>query len=61
MLIEFKCPHCQTVLHDPSDFAGKKSKCPRCKKVIVVPKQSKAVSRKGRSFEKRRKEVPIGQ
>jgi len=41
MFIEFKCPHCQTMLQDPSDFAGKKSKCPRCKNEVIVPKQSK--------------------
>ncbi len=41
MLIEFKCPHCQTILQDPSDFAGKKSKCPRCKKEVIVPKKTK--------------------
>jgi hypothetical protein len=38
MLIEFKCPHCQTTLQDPSEFAGKKSKCPRCKNEVIVPK-----------------------
>ena len=41
MLIEFKCPHCKTMLQDPGDFAGKTSKCPRCKKEVIVPKKPK--------------------
>jgi len=41
MFIEFKCPHCQAMLQDISAFAGKKSKCPRCKKEVIVPKKSK--------------------
>lgn len=40
MFIEFKCPHCQTKLQDPSDFAGRKAKCPRCKKQVIVPEVS---------------------
>jgi phage FluMu protein Com len=39
MFINFKCPHCGTALQDLSDLAGKKSKCPRCKKTIVVPQR----------------------
>jgi DNA-directed RNA polymerase subunit RPC12/RpoP len=46
MLIEFKCPHCQTILQDLSDFAGKKSKCPRCKQEVIVPKKTKQPSEK---------------
>jgi predicted RNA-binding Zn-ribbon protein involved in translation (DUF1610 family) len=41
MFVEFKCPHCQAKLQDFSYLAGKKSKCPRCKNEIIVPKQSK--------------------
>ena len=40
MLIEFKCPHCQAKLQDPGEFAGKKAKCPRCKKQLIVPEVS---------------------
>jgi phage FluMu protein Com len=39
MFISFKCPHCQTLLQDLSSLAGKKSKCPRCKKKIIVPEK----------------------
>jgi DNA-directed RNA polymerase subunit RPC12/RpoP len=46
MFIEFKCPHCQAKLQDLSDLEGKKSKCPRCKNEIIVPKKSKQSSEK---------------
>ena len=39
MFINFKCPHCGTALQDLSDLAGKKSKCPRCKKTLIVPER----------------------
>jgi hypothetical protein len=40
MLINFKCPHCQTALQVGSDFAGKTGVCPKCKKEVTVPAQS---------------------
>jgi DNA-directed RNA polymerase subunit RPC12/RpoP len=58
MLIEFKCPHCQALLQDPSDFAGKKGKCPRCKNEVIVPQRPKksaekvdVVQNEGKRFE----------
>jgi len=46
MFINFKCPHCGASLQDLSDFAGKKSRCPRCKKAIVVPERESAAQAK---------------
>jgi phage FluMu protein Com len=37
MFISFKCPHCGSTLQDLGDFAGMKSKCPKCKKKVIVP------------------------
>jgi phage FluMu protein Com len=39
MFIKFNCPHCGVLLQDLASFAGKKSKCPRCKKKIIVPEK----------------------
>lgn len=38
MLTKMNCPGCQTPLRLREDMAGKKIKCPRCAKVVVVPK-----------------------
>ena len=42
MLIEFECQHCQKLLRAGSDYAGKKGKCPNCKKEITVPEKDYA-------------------
>jgi DNA-directed RNA polymerase subunit RPC12/RpoP len=34
---QMNCPGCQTPLRLRDDLAGKKIKCPRCSKVILVP------------------------
>jgi len=54
MFISFKCPHCGTALQDPSDFAGKKGKCPRCKKEVIVPERDARAQ--GRAKEVAKKE-----
>jgi DNA-directed RNA polymerase subunit RPC12/RpoP len=58
MLIEFKCPRCQAILQDPIDFAGRKSKCPRCKNEVIVPnkpkmpiEKAKVIKNAGKRFE----------
>jgi hypothetical protein len=40
MLINFKCPHCQTALHVGRDLAGETGLCPKCRKEITVPEQN---------------------
>ena len=37
MVIQFKCPHCQTFLRAKLDDAGRRSKCPKCGKVCTIP------------------------
>src|SRR5262249_31932199 len=36
MTIRFKCPHCQKPLGVKDQLAGKKAKCPVCKKDIMI-------------------------
>ena len=36
-MIHFECEHCGTKLRIPSTHAGKKGRCPKCKKGIDVP------------------------
>ncbi|MGY8767749.1 MAG: hypothetical protein ACKVH8_04855 [Pirellulales bacterium] len=35
--IDVFCNRCQTKLSAPSDFAGKKIKCPRCQDILSIP------------------------
>jgi len=37
MQIRFRCKHCKKVLGVKKELAGKKAKCPVCKKPIVIP------------------------
>ena len=46
MLIEFKCPHCQSPLRAGSELAGKEGACPKCKKAVTVPEESEETQRK---------------
>ena len=36
--ITFNCQHCGAGLSAPSDSVGKRGKCPKCAKPVVVPK-----------------------
>jgi predicted Zn finger-like uncharacterized protein len=38
MPLDFKCPECQAGLRVKDEHAGKKMKCPKCAKVISIPK-----------------------
>lgn len=44
MAIKFKCPHCQTGLEAASEFAGKQSQCPQCKKELTIPEKDEETS-----------------
>jgi phage FluMu protein Com len=37
MPIKFPCPHCKKGLSVKEHLAGKRAKCPACKKVLTVP------------------------
>jgi len=37
MSIRVSCPNCQTVLNAPDAAAGKKGRCPKCKKTLAIP------------------------
>jgi hypothetical protein len=37
MSIKFNCQHCKRSLKVSSELAGKKARCPGCKKVVVIP------------------------
>ena len=37
MAIEFKCPHCQTILKAGENMAGSTGNCPKCGKSVTVP------------------------
>lgn len=37
MPVQFACPYCEKVSSVPDSFAGKKGKCPACRKSIEVP------------------------
>lgn len=43
MAINFTCSHCQKPLRVKEELAGKKAKCPRCQKVVVIPDPTPAV------------------
>jgi DNA-directed RNA polymerase subunit M/transcription elongation factor TFIIS len=36
-MVHFLCPACKTTLHAPDDKAGKKTACPQCGRLIVIP------------------------
>lgn len=36
-MIKFECPHCQRKLNVKDELAGKKGKCPGCKKGVTIP------------------------
>ena len=36
-MIQFSCPHCRHPFRTQDDNAGKKTKCPKCAAVIVIP------------------------
>ncbi|AQT69231.1 hypothetical protein STSP2_02420 [Anaerohalosphaera lusitana] len=36
-MIKFKCSKCSTSLKAPDEYAGKKVRCNKCKKVIAIP------------------------
>ena len=38
-VIKFRCEHCGQKFNVHKNNAGKKGKCPKCKKIIVIPKQ----------------------
>jgi hypothetical protein len=40
MPINFKCPHCQTLLQVGSDLGGVTGICWKCKKGITVPDET---------------------
>jgi len=35
--IEFACPHCHNLVRTPPGSAGKKGRCPSCKRVVKIP------------------------
>ncbi|MHC4560102.1 MAG: hypothetical protein ACYS80_22680, partial [Planctomycetota bacterium] len=37
-VIKFRCEHCGQKFSVHKNNAGKKGKCPKCKKIIVIPK-----------------------
>lgn len=41
-MIEFRCPHCAQKLRTSERRAGRQSRCPRCKRPLVVPKAAAA-------------------
>ena len=42
MPIEFLCEHCGTKLRTPDGTSGKKTKCPKCEALLVIPESSVA-------------------
>lgn len=42
MPIKFSCTHCQCVMTVPDDLAGKRGKCSKCKKPVIVPQPAGA-------------------
>lgn len=40
MSIKFSCPHCSKTLKVKDELAGKKGKCPDCRKVVLIPVQT---------------------
>jgi hypothetical protein len=40
--VDFNCPFCDEALHLDAEFAGKKTSCPECKRIIKVPELVKA-------------------
>ena len=43
-MIKFNCKKCGQKLNVPGDRAGKKGKCPKCKKIVIVPEIESANS-----------------
>jgi predicted Zn finger-like uncharacterized protein len=39
MILSIRCPGCKTTLRVRSELAGKKVRCPKCGKVVPVPKE----------------------
>lgn len=39
-MIDFECPHCGTEIHAAESAVGKKGKCKKCQKTVVVPEVS---------------------
>ncbi len=37
--IDFNCPHCGKKLRAPKEMAGSKGKCPKCDKIVDIPKE----------------------
>lgn len=48
-VIKFRCKHCGQEISVPEIHAGKKGKCPNCKKIVVVPKAENAAPVAGKS------------
>ena len=42
-MISFACSHCGLKLKVKPEFAGRSSKCPTCKQVLIVPSQDKTL------------------
>jgi predicted RNA-binding Zn-ribbon protein involved in translation (DUF1610 family) len=38
MYVDFTCPECGNKLRAKQEFSGKKGKCPKCSKMINIPK-----------------------
>jgi hypothetical protein len=37
-MIKFQCKNCGQKIRVPLTDAGEKGKCPKCKKIVIVPK-----------------------
>jgi hypothetical protein len=43
MVIEFKCPECDSVLKAPKEYAGRSAKCKKCDSQVIIPQLEKAI------------------
>jgi len=48
-VIKFRCKHCGREISVPEIHTGKEGKCPKCKKIVVVPKAENAAPVVGKS------------
>jgi tRNA A-37 threonylcarbamoyl transferase component Bud32 len=35
--LEFSCPHCHNIVRTPTGIAGKKGRCPWCRRIVEIP------------------------
>jgi ribosomal protein S27E len=38
--LDFKCPECGGQLRAKREHAGRKGKCPKCGKIVAIPKET---------------------